>query len=304
MKLDPKIILGLIFLFTNCDDSGKSSSVSNQCVQEAELSKINLGPMVFSYDSINIQCLDIFYTWSPKFINKNLSLEDASDDFNLLQQRTIQLEILDVSKVTLETIYTLPHENILIDCIFYGPYSSSESFKKLQGNIRFIELNNLESRFEIRLTGELNEITEFKNDIILNEEIEVFNEKELPIGNYIDAQNEFIGLRDLNKMSDSIKPFLSSINEFMTLRKMNYNRYWINTTSIIEDSTQMYIPIHHYDGFVFEKELQEKNIRANKDKKEEEPLTITDFVGNASGKDGYLEIDKKTKRVIGFGVWQ
>ena len=90
----------------------------------------------------------------------------------------------------------------------------------------------------------------------------------------------------------------------MNKNKMPLNDYWILTPSVKEDSSSLSIPICHYDGFVFKKELEQKNKDANKDRKEGEPMTVITFVGNASGKDGNLEIDKNTKIVLSFKLWE
>jgi hypothetical protein len=86
----------------------------------------------------------------------------------------------------------------------------------------------------------------------------------------------------------------------MNKNKMPLNEYWIWTSNIHEDSNSLSIPICHYDGFLRKKELEQKNKDANKDRKEGEPLEVIVSKGNASGKDGNLEIDKNTKIVLSF----
>ena len=122
--------------------------------------------------------------------------------------------------------------------------------------------------------------------------------------NYIEVQREFVGLNDLNGIPDYIRPYLSSIEEYMNKNKMPLDEYWIWTSYIREDSNSLSIPICHYDGFVVIKELEQKNKDANKDRKEGEPMTVIAFKGNASGKDGNLEIDKNTKIVLSFKLWE
>ena len=126
-------------------------------------------------------------------------------------------------------------------------------------------------------------------------------ERDSTIINYIEAQSEFVGLNDLNRIPDSIRPYLSSIKKYMNKNKMPLNEYWILTSSIKEDSNSLSIPICHYDGFVVKKEYEQRNKDANKDRKEGEPKVFAFFgFGNVSGKDGSLEINKNTKIVLSF----
>jgi hypothetical protein len=142
--------------------------------------------------------------------------------------------------------------------------------------------------------------------LILLSSISVFGqiEKDSTIINYIKVQSEYVELNDLNRIPDNIRPYLSSVKEYMNKNKMPLNEYWIWTSYIKEDSNSLSIPICHYNGFVFKKELEEKDKKANENKKPGEPLRVTDFVGNASGKDGNLEIDKNTKIVLSFKLWE
>jgi hypothetical protein len=55
---------------------------------------------------------------------------------------------------------------------------------------------------------------------------------------------------------------------------------------------------------VAKKELELKNKDANKGRKEGEPMKVTVQVGNLSGKDGNLEIDKKSKIVLRFRLME
>lgn len=129
-------------------------------------------------------------------------------------------------------------------------------------------------------------------------------ERDSTIINYIEVQSKFVGLNDLNRIPDDIKPYLNSIKEYMNKNKMPFNEYWIWTSYIKEDSTSLSIPICHYDGFVRQMELELKNKDSDKNRNEGEPIPIFIFVGNASGKDGTLQIDKKTKIVLSFNLWE
>ncbi len=129
-------------------------------------------------------------------------------------------------------------------------------------------------------------------------------ERDSTIVNYIENQNEFTGLNDMNGIPDSIRSYFNSVKDYMNKNNMDLADYWIWTSHIQEDSNSISIPICHYSGFVFMKELEEKNKNENKDRKTGEPITVIDFNGNMSGKDGNLEIEKKTKKVLSFGLWQ
>lgn len=90
----------------------------------------------------------------------------------------------------------------------------------------------------------------------------------------------------------------------MNNNKMPLNEYWIWTSYIKKDSSSLSIPLYHYDGFVVTKEIEQKNKDANKDRIEGEPITVIVSKGNPDGKCGNLEIDKKTKVVTSFKLWE
>jgi hypothetical protein len=129
-------------------------------------------------------------------------------------------------------------------------------------------------------------------------------EKDSTIIKYINVQSEFVRLNDLNRIPDNIRPYLSSVYEYMKKNKMPLEEYWIWTSCIKEDSNLLSIPLCHYNGFVAKKELELKNKDANKGRKEGEPMKVTVQVGNLSGKDGNLEIDKKSKIVLRFRLME
>ena len=130
-------------------------------------------------------------------------------------------------------------------------------------------------------------------------------ERDSAIINYIDAQSEFVGLNDLNRIPDHIRPYLCSIKKYMNKNKMPLTDYWILTSSVKEDSNSLSIPICHYDRFVLKKEFEQKYKDANKDSKEGEPNVFAFFgFGNSGGKNGNLEIDKNTKIVLSFKLWE
>lgn len=81
-------------------------------------------------------------------------------------------------------------------------------------------------------------------------------------------------------------------------------RYRYEMSDIKKDSNLLSIPLCHYDGFVLKKNLEQKIKDANKERKEGDPMTVIVSKGNASGKDGNLLIDKKTKIVLSFKLWE
>lgn len=129
-------------------------------------------------------------------------------------------------------------------------------------------------------------------------------EKDSIVIDFIKEQKEFVGLNELGSIPDSIIPYLDSVKDYMKMNKMNPDDYWIWTSYIQEDSNSVFIPLCHYDGFEFKKNLEEQNKEANKDRKEGDLITVIDFNGNASGKDGHLQIEKSTKKVLSFRLWQ
>lgn len=129
-------------------------------------------------------------------------------------------------------------------------------------------------------------------------------QKDAKILKYIEAQNNFVSLLDTSQFAESLRPYSTSINAYFFIHKMDLGDYWIWTSYIEEDAHCIFIPICHYDGFVFKKNLEEQNIALNKERKSTDPITVLDFNGNASTKDGTLEIDKMTHKVLSYKYWQ
>lgn len=129
-------------------------------------------------------------------------------------------------------------------------------------------------------------------------------EKSPVIIKYINAQEEFVGLNNLDKLPKSVRDYLTAIKDYMVSSKMDLNDYWVWTSYIEEDSNTISIPLCHYDGFVFKRELEEESIEVNKDRKEGEQLIVIDFNGNASGKDGNLRINKFSRKVLSYKLWE
>jgi hypothetical protein len=125
-------------------------------------------------------------------------------------------------------------------------------------------------------------------------------EKDSVVVNYIESQSEFIGLNDLSRIPESIKPYIKSIKDYMGKNLMHPDDYWICSSSIQEDSNPISIPIRHYNTFVCVKEVEEKNEEAKKNRQEDGSYLVAVQNGNISGKDGTLEIDKSSKEVLSF----
>lgn len=128
--------------------------------------------------------------------------------------------------------------------------------------------------------------------------------KDAKILKYIEAQTNFVNLTDTSQYAESLRPYSAAIIDYFSIHKMDLGDYWIWTSYIEEDAHSIFIPICHYDGFVFKKNLEEQNIALNKERKSTDPITVVDFYGNASTKDGTLEIDKMTYKVLSYKYWQ
>ncbi len=127
--------------------------------------------------------------------------------------------------------------------------------------------------------------------------------KDAEILEYISHKEGLVVLTDSSDLSVSIKPYQGIIMDYLAKNNLNTNDYYVWTSRIQKNNSTLIIPIYHYDGFKFVKELEDQNAAAYKARKEGELITVTDFNGNASGKDGNLEIDLQTKKVS-FAVWE
>ncbi len=129
-------------------------------------------------------------------------------------------------------------------------------------------------------------------------------EKDSAIIEFIKTKKDFVLLTDTNFLPQTIIPYYESVANYMSKNKMNMNDYYVWTSYIKNQATSICIPICHYEGFKLLKDLKNKDEEANKNRKKNDPLIITDINGNVSGIDGDLEIDKKTKKVMRFSLWQ
>lgn len=121
---------------------------------------------------------------------------------------------------------------------------------------------------------------------------------------YIENQKQYVLLTDTAKLPASIKPWYHTISTYLLKGGKQPADYYVWTTYIVNGKETLSIALCHYDGFVLQKTIDEKDAERNKNRKPGEPLTVTDINGNTSGKDGNLEINKTKKQVEGFSLWQ
>lgn len=176
--------IGFILFLISCGESSGESQTSEQSGNEpifnlakwnTSETKVDLDRRTMKYDSIDNRNLTIQFTWSPKNVNTEKSILDSTYSADYLHKRITILEIQDVSKISLNMDYKIPGDNIEVESIFFGLFSNFESYKNLKGLVRFEELTDFKTKFKIMLSGELNEMIEFKHDTILNEEIRILN---------------------------------------------------------------------------------------------------------------------------------
>ena len=124
--------------------------------------------------------------------------------------------------------------------------------------------------------------------------------KDSAIIQYIQTKAAYISLTDSTNIPGKLIPYYGLILDYLAKHNMNKSDYYIWISYIKDDTNSLTIPICHYDGFVIIKGVEEENKKAFENKKPGEPYKVTQMVGNASGRDGSLEIDKQLKKVVGF----
>ncbi len=112
---------------------------------------------------------------------------------------------------------------------------------------------------------------------------------------FIKAKGEFVSLADSTEL---LKYMDQSTFRLLTVYLAN-NHFYISPSHIVDNTETIAIPVFHYNGFVREKELEEKNEKARIN-----GGSILSITGNMSGNDGNVVIDKVHRRVKEFGVWQ
>ena len=121
---------------------------------------------------------------------------------------------------------------------------------------------------------------------------------------FIKSQKEFVGVVDTINLPAIVKPYYKSILDYLTENKLNKKLYYISVNYIQDKSESISIPLYHFNGFKKQLELENKDKEYNEKRPKGEYPRTTNMVGNASGKDGNLEIEKKTQKIIGFTFWQ
>jgi len=125
--------------------------------------------------------------------------------------------------------------------------------------------------------------------------------------NYIRQQERFVAITDKEELPTTVQIYYDEILSFLSKDTTGINNYYVDTTSVVNERATVSIPIYHYDGFKREKEIKDRNsietmwmqLRTGNTN----VVIVTDINGNLSGKDGALEISKKTKKVLRFSLW-
>lgn len=113
-------------------------------------------------------------------------------------------------------------------------------------------------------------------------------EKETHILNYIENLGNYVAITEYEKLPNLIKQNYSAIVYFCYQNNLDKNNFYIDTSNIRELNLVIGIPISHYSGFKKSFQAEQNN---------------TFILGNASGKDGLLEINKLNGRIIAFTYW-
>ncbi len=122
---------------------------------------------------------------------------------------------------------------------------------------------------------------------------------------YIRSKKYFIPLTDTANLPLMIRPYCDGVFSFMSEHRMDKNDYYVSINHIKNQAVSLSIPIIHYDGFKKLKEEAGNDRDTNKNEIEGQFVySGSTTTGNLSGKDGTLEIDKNTKRVLSFKIWQ
>ena len=115
---------------------------------------------------------------------------------------------------------------------------------------------------------------------------------------YIDKER-YTNLSDVNFLPEIIKPYYYYIKSYILFKGMNLNDYWIeNSEDIKQDSSYIYLLITHSDTFKIRKQLDNENNEARKNATKGETYPVRAIVGNPSGKDRFIKLEKSTRKII------
>jgi hypothetical protein len=121
--------------------------------------------------------------------------------------------------------------------------------------------------------------------------------KDTAVLNNIKAQKEYVALTDKAHLPESIMTYYASIVFFFYKNNLDKNNFYVLPNYIKDQDSIIIMEVCHYNGFKFEMELEKENIELNKNRKKDDPVIVKTVNGNMSGFDGYLEIDKATKKI-------
>ncbi len=135
----------------------------------------------------------------------------------------------------------------------------------------------------------------FKN--CLKEYTRIEGYKGYTIDELIADKKGYISLLDKPKLPSQIQFYYYMLKEYIIENEMEFDKYYLDTNGIRAESNLLLIPLHHLDGFVADKKLEEKNRELNKNGKGNLILIRT------GGGGGTIEIDIYEQRIVGFFMW-
>jgi hypothetical protein len=115
--------------------------------------------------------------------------------------------------------------------------------------------------------------------------------------NYSD-KGTYVNLSNERALPETIKPFYYYIQCYLAFYHLNINDYWIkNTEDIRQDSLYIYLETTHKETFIVDGKINWQNQEARKNAKKGEPFPVRIVVGNPSGKDRIIVLEKSTKKI-------
>ena len=116
--------------------------------------------------------------------------------------------------------------------------------------------------------------------------------------NYIDKER-YTNLSDVNLLPEIIKPYYYYIKSYILFKSMKLDDCWIeNSENVKQDSSYVYLLITHTETFKILKQLDNENNEARKNAKKGETYPVRAIVGNPSGKDRIIKLEKSTGKII------
>ncbi|NJB84150.1 hypothetical protein [Wenyingzhuangia aestuarii] len=134
----------------------------------------------------------------------------------------------------------------------------------------------------------------------------LFSQTEIEVSEFIALKSNIISLEKKSKLNDVLKKSYSAINSFLKSKNENIREYYTEKITPRIENDIVYINLYHRNGFKrkvkLNKELEKKNkLTHNKNK----PRIIGySIMGNASGKDGVLELHIKNFEFNRFLYWK